>query len=210
MPALPPRPFLYPILDTGALRVDPVDAVSALAESGVAIVQLRMKAMTDRDRYETARRVREATRKAGLTLVINDRADLVRMVGADGLHVGQDDLPPEAARAVVGPHVLLGVSTHSAEQLLAARQGRPDYVAVGPVFPTRTKANPDPVVGLDLVRRARAATSAPLVAIGGITRANARAVVEAGADGLAVIADLLEKGDLRAVAAEYRRILAGE
>jgi thiamine-phosphate pyrophosphorylase len=176
----------------------------------VAIVQLRMKAMTDRERHETAVRVREATRRAGLLLVINDRADLARMVGADGLHVGQDDLPPAAARAVAGPEVLLGVSTHSAGQLRDALQGRPDYVAVGPVFPTRTKANPDPVVGLDLVRRARAATSLPLVAIGGVTRANARAVVKAGADGLAVIADLLEADDLRRAAAEYRRILAGE
>lgn len=211
MGLLPPRPFLYPILDTGALGGrDAAEVVAALGAAGVRIVQLRMKAASDRVRYETALRLRDATRRAGMLLVINDRADLVRLADADGLHVGQDDLPPAAARAVVGKDRLLGVSTHSPDQFRRALEAAPDYVAIGPVFATRTKQDPDPVVGLDLVRRARALTALPLVAIGGITRANARQVVDAGADGVAVIADLLGASDLRAAAEQFRRVLAGE
>jgi thiamine-phosphate pyrophosphorylase len=209
--ALPPSPFLYPVLDLDVLGGrDPVGVVWTLAEAGVHIVQLRVKEGTDRRRYDAAMRLREATREARMALVINDRADLVRIADADGLHVGQDDLPPEAARALIGPDRLLGVSTHTLAQLQGARDARPDYVAVGPIFPTRTKRDPDPVVGPGLVRRARAETALPLVAIGGITRRNAREVVAAGANGLAVIADLFGAPDLREAALEFRRVLAGE
>ena len=210
MPALPASPFLYPILDPGALAGrDPVHVVGVLAEAGVRIVQLRLKAGTDRARYETASRVRAATRARDMALVVNDRVDLARVVEAEGVHLGQDDLPPEAARAVLGPGRILGLSTHSLDQLRAAAATGPDYVAVGPVFPTRTKDNPDPVVGLDLVRTARAGCGCPLVAIGGISRANARDVVAAGADGLAVIADLFAASDLREAAEEFQHILSG-
>jgi thiamine-phosphate pyrophosphorylase len=141
--------------------------------------------------------------------VVNDRADIARIVGADGLHVGQDDLMGTDARKVVGPGVLLGVSTHHLAQLAAAAAQPVDYVAIGPVFPTRTKDNPDPVVGLEMVRRARAATSRPLVAIGGITRENARSVVEAGADGVAVISDLLDAPDLARAYTELAAAIRG-
>jgi len=138
-------------------------------------------------------------------LIMNDRADLCLAAGFDGLHVGQDDLSPEAARMIIGPARWLGVSTHNAEQLAEADKTSAEYLAIGPVFATSSKANPDPVVGLAGVRRARELTRKPLVAIGGITRANARSVIEAGADSVAVISDLLR--DPRKSAEEFFRIL---
>jgi thiamine-phosphate pyrophosphorylase len=128
---------------------------------------------------------------ANIKLIMNDRADLCLAAGFDGLHVGQDDLSPEAARKIIGLARWLGVSTHNPEQILEADQTSADYLAIGPVFATTSKANPDPVVGLAGVRRARELTRKPLVAIGGITRANARSVLDAGADSVAVISDLL-------------------
>ena len=122
---------------------------------------------------------------------MNDRADLCLAAAFDGLHVGQDDLSPDAARSIIGPDRGLGISTHNPEQIAVADQTDADYLAIGPVFATASKANPDPVVGLEGVRRARALTRKPLVAIGGITRQNARSVIEAGADSVAVISDLL-------------------
>src|SRR5207248_569111 len=153
--------------------------------------QLRAKDLSDRRRVEVARAALAAARASGARLVVDDRADVARIVGADGLHVGQDDLGAADARRLVGEAMLLGVSTHGLAQLRAEAAGPADYLAIGPVFATTTKRDPDPVVGLDTVRLARAATGRPLIAIGGITRANARLVVEAGADGVAVVADLL-------------------
>jgi thiamine-phosphate pyrophosphorylase len=124
-------------------------------------------------------------------LIMNDRADLGRAAGFDGLHIGQDDLFPEAARRIIGPERWLGVSTHNPEQIAHADKTDADYLAIGPVFATASKANPDPVVGIDGVRRARELTRKTLVAIGGITRNNARSVIEAGADSVAVISDLI-------------------
>jgi len=138
-------------------------------------------------------------------LIMNDRADLCLAAELDGLHVGQDDLSPEAARRIIGPDRWLGVSTHNPEQLAEADKTSADYLAIGPVFATTTKTNPDPVVGLEGVRRARELTRKPLVAIGGITRANARSVIEAGADAVAVISGLL--GDPRKSAEEFFRVL---
>jgi thiamine-phosphate pyrophosphorylase len=126
-----------------------------------------------------------------IMLIMNDRADLALAAGFDGVHVGQDDLSVEAVRTVAGPTMIVGVSTHNPEQVAAADKLDVNYVAVGPVFATPSKANPDPVIGLDGVRRARELTSKPLVAIGGISRANAASVVHAGADSVAVISDLL-------------------
>ena len=197
MAALPDTPFAYPIVDAARLRGrDAAFVVDTLARAGALLVQLRVKGLADRAWLALARATLAAARASGTHLVVNDRADIARIVGADGLHVGQDDLAGADARRIVGPDVLLGVSTHDLDQLAVAARGPVDYVAIGPVFPTRTKDNPDPVVGLEMVRRARAATSLPLVAIGGITRANARDVVEAGADGVAVISDLLDAPDL--------------
>src|SRR6266700_3005826 len=124
-------------------------------------------------------------------LIMNDRADLCLAAGFDGVHIGQDDLSPQGARKVIGESLAVGVSTHNPEQTRIADNSFADYVAIGPVFVTSAKANPDPVVGLDGVRAARALTRKPLVAIGGITRANCRSVIEAGADSVAVISDLL-------------------
>jgi len=125
------------------------------------------------------------------TLIMNDRADLVLAAGFDGLHIGQGDISPEAARRIIGPDRWLGISTHNPEQIAEADKTDADYLAIGPVFATVSKANPDPIVGLEGVLRARDLTHKPLVAIGGITRANARSVIDAGADSIAVISDLL-------------------
>jgi thiamine-phosphate pyrophosphorylase len=208
IPRLPPRPFVYPIVDVGALGGRPVgEAVRALAAGGAALVQLRAKALADDALVEVAREALAAARAAGVMLVVNDRADVARITGADGVHVGQDDLPPAACRAVLGEGALVGLSTHGIAQLEAGRLEPVDYLAVGPVFATRSKEKPDPVVGPDLVRRARAAWTGPLVAIGGITPDNAREVVEAGADGLAVISAVLAHDDLAEAVRRFRRAL---
>lgn len=140
-----------------------------------------------------------------ITLIMNDRADLCLAAELDGVHVGQDDLSPESVRAIIGPDRCLGLSTHNPEQLREADLTSADYLAIGPVFATSSKEKPDPVVGLEGVRQARALTRKPLVAIGGITRANAASVIEAGADSVAVISDLLR--DPRKSAEEFFRIL---
>jgi thiamine-phosphate pyrophosphorylase len=126
-----------------------------------------------------------------VSLIMNDRADICLAADFQGVHVGQDDLSPDGARTVIGVNRILGVSTHNLEQLREADAGPADYIAYGPVFKTSSKRNPDPLVGLEGLRAARAATKKPLVAIGGITRANAKSVIDAGADSVAVIADLL-------------------
>jgi thiamine-phosphate pyrophosphorylase len=136
---------------------------------------------------------------------MNDRADLCVAAGFDGVHVGQDDLPAKSARRVIGPNLMLGVSTHNPEQVIAADKTSADYIAIGPVFATSSKANPDPVIGIDGVRAARLLTRKPLVAIGGISRANCRAVADAGADSVAVISDLIR--DPRKSVEEFLRIL---
>jgi len=208
--ALPAAPFAYPIVDAGRLHGrDPAFVVDSLARAGARLIQLRVKGLSDRRWLAMAGAALAAARASGAYLVVNDRADIARIAGADGLHVGQDDLAGTDARAVVGPGVLLGVSTHNLDQLAAAATAAVDYLAIGPVFPTRTKENPDPVVGLEMVRRARAATTRPLVAIGGITRANARSVVEAGADGVAVISDLLDAPDLARAFTELAAAIRG-
>jgi thiamine-phosphate pyrophosphorylase len=189
---LPPRPFLYPILDLALLGTRAPGAVAAtLLDGGVTLLQLRGKSASDADLVAAAREVLAVTRPRGACLVINDRPDVALVVGADGVHVGQDDLRPRDVRTLVGPRLVVGVSTHDLAQVSATADEPVDYVAFGPVFETRTKARPDPVVGLDLLAQARRCTRRPLVAIGGIEAANARAVVEAGADGLAVVSALL-------------------
>jgi thiamine-phosphate pyrophosphorylase len=188
-------PRLYPIVDAGmfAREPDPTAAVVRFVEQlvagGAGLIQYRNKQGSAPAQLAQARELRRVAPEA--LLVMNDRADLCLAAGFDGVHVGQDDLSPAGARMVVGNERWVGVSTHNADQLEAADGGEADYVAIGPVFATSTKANPDPVVGLDGVRAARAATRKPLVAIGGITRANCRAVMAAGADSVAVIRDLV-------------------
>jgi len=199
-------PRLYPILDAAcfpdAARM--FAAAEELAAAGCTLQQYRNKSGNARQMLEEARELR-ARLGAGVKLIMNDRADLCLAAGFDGLHVGQDDLSPDAARRILGPDRWLGVSTHNPEQISDADQTSADYLAIGPVFATVSKANPDPVVGLAGVRRARELTRKPLVAIGGITRANARSVIEAGADAVAVISDLLREP--RKSAEEFLRIL---
>jgi thiamine-phosphate pyrophosphorylase len=207
---LPPRPFLYPIVDVAALGERAVGSVvAALAAGGAKLVQFRAKGLPDRRFLELAAEALAAARAGGAALIVNDRPDVTLIVGADGVHLGQDDLDPRAVRTLLPPGALVGVSTHNLEQFQRAAGAPVDYLAIGPVFPTRSKAAPDPVVGLEMVRKARALTTGPLVAIGGITEENARSVVEAGADGVAVISALLSQADLAAAGRRFTAALGG-
>jgi thiamine-phosphate pyrophosphorylase len=153
-------------------------------------MQYRNKAGTSRELLSQARELRRIVGR-GTTLIMNDRADLALAAGFDGVHLGQDDLSVEAVRKVVGPNLIVGASTHNPEQVREADAANPVYIAIGPVFATASKTNPDPIVGLEGIRLARSLTNKPLVAIGGITVAHARSVIEAGADSLALISALL-------------------
>ena len=161
-----------------------------LAAGGATLIQLREKHASSREFLRLARELRRILPE-DVRLILNDRADLAVAAGADGVHVGQDDLPPDAARKIIGAQRVLGVSTHNPEQIKLADQYPADYIAIGPVFATASKDNPDPVIGLEGVSRARLLTKKPLVAIGGITLENCRSVIDAGADSVAVISDLL-------------------
>jgi thiamine-phosphate pyrophosphorylase len=186
-------PRLYPILDTESLAGRGVAiqaAAAAFLEGGAGILQIRHKGHWNRDVFESARQVARLCREAGAPLIVNDRADFAMLLEA-GLHVGQDDLAPGDARRLLGPGAVIGFSSHHADQLSAAGAEPVDYVAFGPVFPTASKRNPDPVVGVEQIRRCRALVEKPLVAIGGITLDNALDAIRAGADSVAVIAGLL-------------------
>ena len=186
-------PRVYPILDTESLarRSVPLEtAAAAFLEGGASILQIRHKQHWNRDLFESARTIARLCSEAGATLVINDRADFAMLLGA-ALHVGQDDLPPRDARRLMGSDAIIGYSSHNVKQLCAAGGEPVDYVALGPIFPTASKQNPDPVTGLDEIRRCRALIEKPLVAIGGITLENADDAWKAGADSVAVIAGLL-------------------
>jgi|SRR5450432_1146448 thiamine-phosphate pyrophosphorylase len=197
-------PRLYAILDSSLFPDTATLCASAkeLVTGGVTLLQYRNKNGNARQMLDQARQLKLAI---GLSakLIMNDRADLCLAAGFDGVHVGQDDLSPEGARKVIGLNLWLGVSTHNPEQVAIADKTSADYIAIGPVFATSSKLNPDPVVGLEGVRRARSLTNKPLVAIGGITRANGRSVLDAGADSIAVISDLLR--DPRNAAEEFFR-----
>jgi thiamine-phosphate pyrophosphorylase len=197
-------PRLYAILDSSLFPDTEGLCASAkeLVAGGVTLLQYRNKNGNARQMLEQALELKSAIGTSA-KLIMNDRADLCLAAGFDGVHVGQDDLSPEGARKVTGPNLWLGVSTHNPEQVAIADKTSADYIAIGPVFATSSKMNPDPVVGLDRVRLARKLTSKPLVAIGGINRANGRSVLDAGADSLAVISDLLR--DPRNAAEEFFR-----
>lgn len=207
-------PRVYPILDTETLAQHGIaldTAAAALLEGGAGILQVRQKGHWTRQVFESARQVACLCREAGAVLVVNDRADFAMLLEG-GLHIGQEDLAPRDARKLIGPDALLGFSSHNLEQLSAAGGEPVDYVALGPVYPTSSKQNPDPVVGVDEVRRLRPLIEKPLVAIGGITRANAAGVLNAGADSVAVISDLVPQSptarSLRERMEEWQRIAA--
>lgn len=190
-------PKLYPIVDKATLDARGIgvgEFAREMAQAGVGVLQYRDKAGAANEVLRAAQEIADAVAGANCVLILNDRADLARLAGW-GVHVGHEDLLPEDARRVVGAGRVIGVSTHNDEQVMAADAGAADYVAIGPVFATASKANTEPVVGLEGVRRARALTRKPLVAIGGITRENARSVMEAGADSVAVIGALVAVGE---------------
>ncbi|MGA7751857.1 MAG: thiamine phosphate synthase [Candidatus Sulfotelmatobacter sp.] len=199
-------PRLYPIVDSSTMASgeQAIPIAKELAAAGCLLLQYRNKSGNARVMLEQARELKKNL-GSSVRLIMNDRVDLCLAADFDGVHVGQEDLSPEAARRIIGPDRWLGVSTHNPEQLREADLTSADYLAIGPVFATSSKERPDPVVGLDGVRRARTLTRKPLVAIGGITRANAASVIEAGADSVAVISDLLREP--RKSAEEFFRIL---
>ena len=199
-------PCLYSILDTPPSRTtaELVAYAEELVAAGCTLLQYRNKSGNARVILDQARELKKYLGDS-VRLIINDRADLCLAAEFDGVHVGQEDLSPEAVRRIIGPERWLGVSTHNLEQVREADLTSADYLAIGPVFATSSKDKPDPVVGLEGVRQARRLTQKPLVAIGGITRANAASVIEAGADSVAVISDLLREP--RKSAEEFFRIL---
>jgi thiamine-phosphate pyrophosphorylase len=184
-------PRLYVILDAGLITSSERDCAVSLAEAGVRLLQYRNKSAPARRYLETCRELADTLRPHGVSFFVNDRPDVAFLAGAAGVHVGQDDLDVEQARHVAGPAMLVGVSTHNLEQFETAAASSADYIAVGPVFNTSSKANPDPVVGLDFIRSVRGKTDKPIVAIGGISLERAASVIEAGADSVAVISGIL-------------------
>jgi thiamine-phosphate pyrophosphorylase len=187
--ALPP---LYVILDAALLPSDPIEVTKKLLDAGARLFQYRSKTSSSRELLHASQALGLTVRQHGGTFLLNDRADIAHLAGANGVHLGQDDLSVSAARKIVGNDCLIGLSTHNLRQFATAVESSADYIAVGPIFPTSGKQNPDPVVGVDFIRTVRKLTGKPIVAIGGITLERTREVIEAGADSVAVISDILK------------------
>ncbi len=202
-------PRLYVILDSPLLPVPVQDCAQELADAGVRLLQYRAKTAPARELLLASSNLSSQLLPLGITFIVNDRADVAALAGASGVHVGQDDLEVEEARALVGKEKWVGVSTHNLEQFRAAAATSAEYIAFGPVFATSSKANPDPVVGIELLRRVRDLSEKPIVAIGGITLENAPSVIQAGADCVAVISDVLRAPDLAQRAKQYLEALGG-
>lgn len=188
---MPIFPKLYAILDSSLLTISEIILAETLAESGVELIQYRNKTAPSRELFDISKKLSTGLAQRGVRFIVNDRPDIALLSGAGGVHVGQDDLGVEEARAICGAGRWVGISTHTLEQVAAADRTSADYVAFGPIFPTTTKQNPDAVVGTELLRRARQITQKPLVAIGGISLERAAEVYDAGADSLAVVRDLI-------------------
>jgi thiamine-phosphate pyrophosphorylase len=201
-------PPLYAIIDPALLTTSELILAETLAGSGVELIQYRNKTASSRHFFEVSRQLSSALAPRGVRFIVNDRPDIALLAAAGGVHVGQDDLDVEEARAICGKECWVGVSTHTLEQVKAADRTSADYIAVGPIFPTTTKENPDAVVGTELLRRARLMTAKPLVAIGGITLQRAAEVYLAGADSLAVIRDLICAASPGERAREYLEVAA--
>lgn len=205
MQMLDPIPFrlprFYPILDTATLRrhkCEPGIAAAALLEGGIRILQYRHKSNWTQTHFDEAKQIAAMCQDAGVLFVLNDRADYAHLLGA-ALHLGQEDLPPVAARRVIGDEVM-GFSTHNRLQLSRANEEPVEYLSLGPIFSTQSKERPDPVVGLQGLRTLRELTTKPLVAIGGITLENARHVLDVKADSVAVISGILpERCDAKSI-----------
>jgi thiamine-phosphate pyrophosphorylase len=182
---------LYPLTDRSASGLSHADQLLQLSDSGASLVQLREKTASPLEFYAQADMALRIARERGLKVIINDRVDIALALKADGVHLGQDDLSPEAARRILGPQAIIGFSTHDTSQALAATQLPIDYIAIGPIFPTATKEQSNPPIGLEGLRLVRQALgTTPLVAIGGITFENSSSVLSAGADAVAVISDI--------------------
>ena len=196
-------PRLYVILDATLLPISAQDCAQELARAGVRLMQYRNKTAPARELLETSRSLASILTRSQVSFIVNDRPDVAALCGADGVHVGQDDLAPDQARSLVSKEKLVGVSTHNLEQFREAVATSADYLAVGPIFSTASKANPDPVVGTELIRKVRGLTDKPIVAIGGITLGTAASVIEAGADCVCVISDILRAPDISRRAQHY-------
>jgi len=204
----PPLQGLYVILDptvhaAGSL----VDFLKEAADHGARLFQYRDKTSTMKDAYRLGLGLKQASADAGALLIVNDRCDLALAIDADGAHVGQTDLPLEHARQLLGDRKILGISTHTPEQLRAAAAGRPDYIAYGPIFSTRTKSDHAAVVGVEGLRAVRQLTTLPLFAIGGISVESVTAIKEAGADGVAVISAISHASEIGRAVEEFVRQL---
>jgi thiamine-phosphate pyrophosphorylase len=200
-------PRLYVILDAALITSPERDCAASLAEAGVRLLQYRNKPASAGQYLESSRKLAEMLVPRGVSFLVNDRPDVAFLAGASGVHVGQEDLDVEQARRVVGRDKLIGVSTHNLEQFDRAAASSADYIAVGPLFGTSSKTNPDPVVGLAFLRRVRGLTAKPIVAIGGITVERAAAAIEAGADSVAVISGILSAADPAERARQYITVL---
>ena len=205
-------PRVYPLTDVQLSGLSHAEQVRLLSAGGASVIQLREKRLPPVDFYEQAKAAMEVAKQRGVQLIVNDRVDVALAIGAHGVHLGQDDMPPEAARRLLGPDAIIGYSTHNLEQALAALQQPVDYIAIGPIFETSTKSDTFPVLGLEGLRAVRAVTrDLPLVAIGGITQANARDVIDAGADSVAIISALLcDPSDIPAATQKFFWLLCGK
>ena len=193
MPVAFQLPRFYPILDTKLLAkwsCPPIGAAEGLIEGGVRILQFRHKDDWTQQHFDAAKEISKLCMQAGVLFVINDRADFAKLLGA-ALHVGQDDLPPVAARRIIGDEVM-GFSTHNHRQLVRANEEPVEYLALGPIFETNSKERPDPILGVEALRKLRHLTAKPLVAVGGVTQLNAGDVLDAGANSVAVLSGLVE------------------
>ena len=197
----------YFITDRGLSRQGNAADVRDAIAGGVRIVQYREKVLPLRDRVEEARVVGAMCREKGVTFLVNDRVDIALAVEADGVHLGQDDMPLDDARRVLGDDRIIGVTARDAGEALRAQERGADYVAASPVFSTQTKADAGEAIGLEGIRRIRAGVDLPIVAIGGITRENARRVIEAGADCVCAISAVVGKEDVRGAVVDLLRVL---
>jgi thiamine-phosphate pyrophosphorylase len=199
-------PPLYAVLDEDLLSMPARKCARELISAGVNLIQYRAKHSSSREYFATCSNLAETLATRSVRFIVNDRPDIAAMVGAGGVHVGQEDLPADDARRICGSSRWVGVSTHTLEQVRAAAKTSADYIAVGPIFATSTKEKPDAVVGTSFIRDARKLTPKPIVAIGGITRENAAEVYDAGATSIAVIRGLIETRDPAERAKEFLAI----
>jgi thiamine-phosphate pyrophosphorylase len=200
-------PRLYVILDAALLKIPAKECAKSLVDAGVRLIQYRNKRASGRELFETSLELSEYLNPLGVQFIVNDRADVAALAGAGGVHVGQGDLGVEQARGVMGAGKWVGISTHNPGQFRGALETSADYIAVGPIFATGSKENPDPVVGVGFVRETRGMTDRPIVAIGGITLERASEVIEAGADSVAIISDILRTENVGKRARHYVDLL---